>query len=94
LSAAASTSSSNTKIENAIFGIDRKTPLELFEARNSIRIAHIALADKYALPRSLRPKQQLRKRGRSLRAQEREEIHHSCLREVVETAEKKLASWP
>src|SRR6202166_3737701 len=41
-------SSSNTKIENAIFGIDRKTPLELFEARNSVRIAHIALADKYA----------------------------------------------
>src|SRR2546423_10699397 len=26
-------SSSNTKIENAIFGIDRKTPLALFEAR-------------------------------------------------------------
>jgi len=26
-------SSSNTKIENAIFGIDRKTPLGLFEAR-------------------------------------------------------------
>src|SRR5229473_1054560 len=42
-------SSSNTKIENAIFGIDRKTPLELFEARNSLRIAHIALADKYAV---------------------------------------------
>src|SRR6266481_3987124 len=41
-------SSSNTKIENAIFGIDRKTPLELFEARNAVRIAHIALADKYA----------------------------------------------
>src|SRR5213596_4396645 len=41
-------SSSNTKIENAIFGIDRKTPLELFEARNSVRIAHIALADRYA----------------------------------------------
>src|SRR5437763_16873237 len=41
-------SSSNTKIENVIFGIDRKTPLELFEARNSVRIAHIALADRYA----------------------------------------------
>ena len=36
-------SSSNTKIENAIFGIDRKTPLELFEARNSLRIAHIEI---------------------------------------------------
>src|SRR5260221_2340906 len=41
-------SSSNTKIENAIFGIDRKTPLELFEARNAIRIARNASAAKYA----------------------------------------------
>ncbi len=41
-------SSSNTKIENAIFGIDRKTPLELFEARNAIRIARNASAEKYA----------------------------------------------
>src|SRR5882757_8482409 len=35
-------SSSNTKIESAIFGIDRKTPLELFEARNAVRIARNA----------------------------------------------------
>jgi hypothetical protein len=28
-------SSSNTKIDYAIFGIDRKTPLELFEAWSS-----------------------------------------------------------
>src|SRR5258708_26951588 len=32
-------SCSNTKIENAIFGIDPKTPRELFEARNPARIA-------------------------------------------------------
>src|SRR4029077_8812644 len=30
-------SSSNTKIENVIFGVDRKTPIELFEARNAVR---------------------------------------------------------
>src|SRR5882724_5998681 len=53
-------SSSNTRIENAIFGIDRKTPLELFEARNSLRIAHIALADKYAAPALAKAEQQLR----------------------------------
>src|SRR5690348_9001248 len=52
-------SSSNTKIENAIFGIDRKTPLELFEARNSVRIAHIALADKYAATTLTKAEQQL-----------------------------------
>src|SRR5579863_6008412 len=41
-------SSTNTHIQDAIFGIDRNTPLELFEARNAVRIAHIAEADKYA----------------------------------------------
>jgi len=29
--------------QDAIFGIDSKTPLELFEARNAMRIARIAL---------------------------------------------------
>src|SRR5271168_3814234 len=53
-------SSSNTKIENAIFGIDRKTPLELFEARNAVRIARIAQADKYAPSSLARAEQQLR----------------------------------
>src|SRR5438067_153192 len=40
--------SSNVRIENAIFGIDPRTPLELFEARNAVRIARSANADKYA----------------------------------------------
>ncbi len=53
-------SSSNTKIENAIFGVDRKTPLELFEARNAVRIAHIALADKYAPSMVAKAEQQLK----------------------------------
>src|SRR5208283_829342 len=38
-------SSSNTHIQDAIFGIDPKTPLELFEARNAVRIAHVAKAE-------------------------------------------------
>jgi outer membrane protein OmpA-like peptidoglycan-associated protein len=41
-------SSTNARIDNAIFGIDPRTPLELFEARNAIRIARNANADKYA----------------------------------------------
>jgi outer membrane protein OmpA-like peptidoglycan-associated protein len=40
--------SNNQKIDNAIFGIDRSTPLELFEARNAVRIARLANADKYS----------------------------------------------
>jgi hypothetical protein len=35
-------SAANQKIQNAIFGIDRTTPMQLFEARNAVRIAHIA----------------------------------------------------
>jgi len=41
-------SSTNTHIQDAIFGIDTKTPVALFEARNALRIAHIAGADRYA----------------------------------------------
>src|SRR5579862_2723026 len=41
-------SSTNAHIQDAIFGIDKSTPLELFEARNAVRIAHIAQADTYA----------------------------------------------
>src|SRR3989441_4115453 len=37
-------SSSNTKIENAIFGIDRKTPLEVFKPGNAVRIPPTPLA--------------------------------------------------
>lgn len=41
-------SSTNQKIDNAIFGIDSNTPLALFEARNALRIARSANADKYS----------------------------------------------
>ena len=34
-------SATNTKISDAIFGIDRKTPRVLFEARNAVRIANL-----------------------------------------------------
>lgn len=41
-------SSSNEQIQDAIFGIDSRIPLELLEARNAVRIAHAANADKYS----------------------------------------------
>ena len=37
-------------IRDAIYGIDPKTPIELFEARNAVRIARAARADQYAAP--------------------------------------------
>src|SRR5467141_392098 len=81
-------SSSNTKIENAIFGIDRKTPLELFEARNSIRIAHIALADKYAAPTLAKAEQQLRNAEEVYARKSEKKYVIAASREVVETAEE------
>src|SRR6266568_4026644 len=81
-------SSSNTKIENAIFGIDRKTPLELFEARNSVRIAHIALADKYAPSTLAKAVQQLRNAEDVYARKSDKKAVIAAAREVVETAEE------
>jgi len=81
-------SSSNTKIENAIFGIDRKTPLELFEARNSVRIAHIALADKYAAPTLAKAEQQLRAAEETYARKSDKKAVEAAAREVVITAEE------
>lgn len=81
-------SSSNTKIENAIFGIDRKTPLELFEARNAVRIAHIAQADKYAAASLAKAEQQLESAEDIYRNRSDKKSVAAAAREVVETAEE------
>jgi outer membrane protein OmpA-like peptidoglycan-associated protein len=81
-------SSSNTKIENAIFGIDRKTPLELFEARNAVRIAHIALADKYAAATLAKAEQQLRNAEEVYAHKSDKKSVEAAAREVVGTAEE------
>src|SRR5258707_12621689 len=78
-------SSSNTKIENAIFGVDRKTPLELFEARNAVRIAHIALADKYAPSMVSKAEQQLKGAEDVYRSGRDKKSVDAAAREVVET---------
>lgn len=81
-------SSSNTKIENAIFGIDRKTPLELFEARNAVRIAHIALADKYAASSVAKAEQQLKTAENAYAGGRDRKTVEAAARNVVETAEE------
>jgi outer membrane protein OmpA-like peptidoglycan-associated protein len=81
-------SSSNTRIENAIFGIDRKTPLELFEARNSVRIARIALADRYAASTLAKAEQQLRTAEETYGRKSDKKFVIAAAREVVQTAEE------
>ena len=80
-------SSSNTKIENAIFGIDPKTPRELFEARNAVRIARNASSGKYALPTLAKAEQQLTAAEEAYHAKRDKKMVESTARDVVETAE-------
>lgn len=81
-------SAANERIQNAIFGIDRSTPLQLFEARNAVRIAHIAAGDKYAS--SILPKadQQLMQAETAYRQKQGKAAIESAARETTQTAEE------
>jgi outer membrane protein OmpA-like peptidoglycan-associated protein len=81
-------SSSNTKIESAIFGIDRKTPVELFQARNAVRIAHNAGADKYAAPSLAKASQQLQAAEDLYRQKRDKKTVVAAARDAVQTAEE------
>ena len=81
-------SSANQKIQNAIFGIDRSTPMQLFEARNALRIAHIAAGDKYAT--SILPKadQLLMQAETAYRQKHGKPAIESAARDATQTAEE------
>jgi outer membrane protein OmpA-like peptidoglycan-associated protein len=81
-------SSTNTHIQDAIFGIDTKTPLELFEARNAVRIAHIAAADKYAASILSKAGQQLMHAEEVYRQKQNKAAIEAAAKEATETAEE------
>jgi outer membrane protein OmpA-like peptidoglycan-associated protein len=81
-------SSSNTKIENAIFGIDRKAPLELFQARNAVRIARNASADKYAAASEIKAEQQLQTAEDAYRQKRDRKLVEAAARDAIQTAEE------
>ncbi len=81
-------SSTNTHIQDAIFGIDSKTPLELFEARNAVRIAHIAAADKYAAGILSKAGQQLMHAEEVYRQKQNKAAIEAAAKEATETAEE------
>ncbi len=81
-------SSTNTHIQDAIFGIDSKTPLELFEARNAVRIAHIAAADKYAAAILSKAGQQLMHAEEVYRQKQNKATIEAAAKEATETAEE------
>jgi len=81
-------SSSNTHIQDAIFGIDAKTPLALFEARNAVRIARIAQADRYAASILTKAEQQLRQAEEAYRQKQPRTSIEAAAREAAQTAEE------
>ncbi len=81
-------SASNERIQNAIFGIDRTTPMELFEARNALRIAHIAAGDKYATSILAKADQQLTQAETTYRQKSGKAAVESAARETTQTAEE------
>lgn len=81
-------SSNNTRIENAIFGIDPKTPLALFEARNAIRIARVAQADQFAASILTKAEQQLRQAEGAYRQKQPRPSIEAAAREAAQTAEE------
>jgi outer membrane protein OmpA-like peptidoglycan-associated protein len=81
-------SSTNTHIQDAIFGIDSKTPLELFEARNAVRIARIAAADKYAAFIISKAGQQLMHAEDAYRQKQNKAAVEAAAKEATETAEE------
>ena len=81
-------SSTNTHIQDAIFGIDPKTPLALFEARNAVRIAHVAEADRYAASILAKAEQQLRQAEEAYRQKQPRTSVEAAAREAAQTAEE------
>ena len=88
LLAAGSYSSTNTHIQDAIFGIDHKTPRSLFEARNAVRIARIADADKYAPTIIARATQELLSAEEAFQHKRDKGAIDTLARGTVETAEE------
>lgn len=81
-------SSVNTHIQDAIFGIDKKTPRALFEARNAVRIARIATAEKYASSILGKADTQLRAAEEAYVRKRDKGTIETLARETVSTAEE------
>jgi len=81
-------SASNERIQNAIFGIDRTTPLQLFEARNAVRIAHIAAGEKYASSILVKADEQLKQAEDAYRQKQGRTAVEAAARETAQTAEE------
>jgi outer membrane protein OmpA-like peptidoglycan-associated protein len=81
-------SQSNTPIENAIFGVDRRAPSYLFQARNAVRIARNAHADAYAATSFKKATDQLQQAETAYQDRKNSKIVIAAARNAIETAEE------
>jgi outer membrane protein OmpA-like peptidoglycan-associated protein len=81
-------SSTNTHIQDAIFGIDPRTPLQLFEARNAVRIARIAEADRYATSIIAKAQAQLLHAEEVYRQKQNKSAIETAAKDATQTAEE------
>ena len=81
-------SATNAPIREAIFGIDRKTPLDLFQARNAVRIARLAGTEKYAPTVLKKAETQLNGAETYYRQKQNKNLISNAAREAVQTAEE------
>jgi len=75
-------------IRDTVYGIDRKAPLELFEARNAIRIARTAKADQYAASIFAKAEADLKQAEEYYRRKQGRTPIGTVAREAVQTAEE------
>jgi outer membrane protein OmpA-like peptidoglycan-associated protein len=75
-------------LRDVVYGFDRKAPLELFEARNAIRIARSAKADQYAASTFAKAEQDLKQAEDYYRRKQGKTPIGTVAREAAQTAEE------
>src|SRR6266516_3441011 len=75
-------------LRDVVYGIDRKAPLDLFEARNAVRIARAAKAEQYAPSSFAKAEQDLKQAEDYYRRKQGRTPIGTVAREAVQTAEE------
>src|SRR3989475_9406733 len=75
-------------LRDVVYGIDRKAPLDLFEARNAVRIARAAKAEQYAASSFAKAEQDLKQAEDYYRRKQGRTPIGTVAREAVQTAEE------
>jgi chemotaxis protein histidine kinase CheA len=78
----------NQPIRDTVYGVDKKAPLDLLEARNAIRIARTAQAERYASASFQKAEQQLNQAENYYRQKDGKSPISTAARAAAQTAEE------